>query len=370
MIVLAVALALLAAACYAVGAALQHQQAAATRPGRGADPRLLWRLVRRPRWVLGVLANTAGTGLHAVALSMAPLALVQPIGVLTIAFAVPVNAALRRRRPGRGEVVGAVVTATGLALLAVATRASEEVPVLGLADLLPVLGVLVVVLGAALLAARRLTGAARTIVLAIGAGTGFGVTSALVRPVIHLIGNAVHAGTAGLVTAAVATTVTGCAAAVTALLLEQTAFQSGQLGLAVAVVTVADPVSALTTGGLLLGQPVELRPLAAVVAGLAVLTGVVLLSRHRPTAITTAVRITTDPAATDLATTARAGSGGGEVSGVTALRDRSPRSRATTGSPGLHRRPRRTPVPPRPRPAAGTPASGPRCEPPRRAAAG
>jgi hypothetical protein len=348
MIVLAVALALLAAACYAAGAALQHQQANATRPSTaGADPRLLWRLVRRPLWVLGVLANTGGTALHAVALSMAPLALVQPIGVLTIAFAVPVNAALRRRRPGRGEVVGAIVTATGLALLSVATRASEEVPVLRLADLLPVLGVLVVALGGAVLAARRLTGPARTIVLALGAGTGFGVTAGLVRPVIHLIGAAADAGTAGLVAAAIATTATGCAAAVTALLLEQTAFQSGQLGLAVAVVTVADPVSALTTGGLLLGQPVELRPLAAAVAGLAVLTGVVLLSRHRPA----------EPV-------------GREVSAVVDLRTRSPRSRATTGSPGLHRRPRRTPAPPRPRPDGATPASGPRCGPPPRAAAG
>jgi drug/metabolite transporter (DMT)-like permease len=284
MTLVAVALALFAAACYAVGSALQHQQASGTRPGRGPDPRLLWRLARRPRWVLGVLANTAGTAVHAAALSLAPLALVQPLGVLTIAFAVPVNALLRRRRPGRVELVGAVVTAAGLALLTVATHASPAVATLGPGGVLPVLGLLAAVLGAAVLAVRRLTGPPRTIVLAVSAGMAFGITSSLVRPLIHLIGTASSAGQVvgfGAVGAIVAVALTFCAAAVTGLLLEQTAFQTGQLGVAVAVVTVADPVAALSTGALLLGQPVELRPLPAAVAAAAVLTGVVLLSRHR-----------------------------------------------------------------------------------------
>jgi hypothetical protein len=41
-------------------------------------------MVRAPRWVGGVGHAAAGVGLHAGALSLAPLVVVQPIGVLAI----------------------------------------------------------------------------------------------------------------------------------------------------------------------------------------------------------------------------------------------------------------------------------------------
>lgn len=286
MTVLAVVMALLAAACYAVGAALQHQQAAATRAGRGMDPSLLWRLARRPRWLAGVLTNGGGTAFHAVALSLAPLALVQPLGVLTIVFAVPVNALLHRRRPGRAELAGATATAAGLALLAVAAHPATAVPSLHAIAVLPVLGVLAAVLGVAALAVRGLSGPARAIVLAAGGGIGFGVTSSLIRPALHLI------GTTGPVRAVAALALSAGAAALTGLLLEQTAFQNGHLGLAVAVVTVADPVAALGTGALLLGQPAGLHLLPTAAATAAILTGVALLSRHHATTWAPAARNT------------------------------------------------------------------------------
>lgn len=274
---LAIVLALLGAACYAVGAALQHQQAAATTPTGRLRPGLLLELARRPRWLAGVLSNGTGAALHVVALSLAPLALVQPIGVMTIAFAVPAGALLRRRRPRGGELLGAGVVTVGLALLMTTIRAPHSAPVLSLLDVAPIAGVLAASLGVAALVVARMTGPARTIVLATGAGIAFGITSALVRPLSHAIA---AGGIAAVVTWLTLVTI---AVAAGGLLMEQSAYQTGRLGLAVAVVTVVDPVAAVVGGAALLHQPAHLASrTVAVVAGLLVIVGVVVLSRRFP----------------------------------------------------------------------------------------
>lgn len=276
--VLAIVLALIGASCYAAGAALQHQQAAAaTTPTGRLRPRLLLELARRPRWLAGIVANSAGATMHVAALSLAPLALVQPIGVMTIAFAVPAGALLHRRRPRGGELVGAGVVTAGLALLMTTIRAPHGAPVLTFLDVAPIAGVLAVSLGVATLVARRMTGPARTIVLAVGAGTSFGITSALVRPLAHAIATGGVAATATWLTVATAAVAAG------GLLMEQSAYQTGRLGLAVAVVTVADPVAAVVGGATLLHQPAHLASrTVAMVAGLLVVTGVAVLSRRFP----------------------------------------------------------------------------------------
>ncbi|HEX6447320.1 MAG TPA: DMT family transporter [Streptosporangiales bacterium] len=274
---LAIVLALIGAACYAAGAALQHQQASATTPTGRLRPRLLLELARRPRWLAGVLANGTGCALHVAALSLAPLALVQPIGVMTIALAVPAGALLRRRRPRGGELVGAGVVTSGLALLMTTIRAPHGAPVLSLLDVAPIAGVLAALLAVAALVVRRMTGPARTIVLAVGAGISFGITSALVRPLTHAV------ATGGIASIASWLTLATVAVAAGGLLMEQSAYQTGRLGLAVAVVTVVDPIAAVIGGATLLHQPAHLasRPVA-VAAGLLVVAGVALLSRRFP----------------------------------------------------------------------------------------
>ncbi|MFO7253198.1 MAG: hypothetical protein DIU60_020860, partial [Actinomycetes bacterium] len=95
---LGVSIALLGALGYALGAALQQYEAV-------ADGATL-KLVRRPRWWIGGAIGFAGAALHAVALSFAPLIVVQPVSVTTLVFAVPVAAWLYGRRPHRLEIVG------------------------------------------------------------------------------------------------------------------------------------------------------------------------------------------------------------------------------------------------------------------------
>src|SRR5689334_18106915 len=76
MTMLAVTLAVFGAVCFALAARLQHDAVAAT----GARASVL----RQPRWLAGLALLIAGAGVHAVALGMAPLTVVQPIGVVAI----------------------------------------------------------------------------------------------------------------------------------------------------------------------------------------------------------------------------------------------------------------------------------------------
>lgn len=92
----AIAAALASAVCFALAAALQHREALGTDAAGVADIRLLWRLCRRPLWLAGVAADLASMALHVFALSMASLALVQPLGVTGIVFAIPLAALVRR----------------------------------------------------------------------------------------------------------------------------------------------------------------------------------------------------------------------------------------------------------------------------------
>lgn len=76
MTALAVLAALTAALCIAVSMSLQHSSAAraANTPRSG---RLLLRLAGRPVWLLGLLIGLVGFGLHAVALAVGAVSLVQ-----------------------------------------------------------------------------------------------------------------------------------------------------------------------------------------------------------------------------------------------------------------------------------------------------
>ena len=118
--------ALLVAACSAAGFAmstsLQHLAAGQTPATTQGTHQLLAHLVQRPWWVLGQLIAVASFGLHALALQIGSLMVVQPVIVSGVVLAVPVRAALARRLPSRSELATVTLTATGLAVFLVAAR--------------------------------------------------------------------------------------------------------------------------------------------------------------------------------------------------------------------------------------------------------
>ncbi|MFI2708476.1 hypothetical protein ACH5WX_13130, partial [Nocardioides sp. CER28] len=107
------------AAGFAVSSSLQHH-ANADLPDDVGTAAAVRALLRRRRWVVGQGLALAAFLLHAVALRLGVLVLVQPVVVSGIVVAVPIRAALGRRLPGRGEVGTVAVTATGLAIFLIA----------------------------------------------------------------------------------------------------------------------------------------------------------------------------------------------------------------------------------------------------------
>ena len=112
---LAVVLSLVSAVAYAAGAIMQEHVAAST----SARP---YAPLHHAAWWVAVALNGLGAVLHVVALAYGPLSLVQPLGALTIVFALPMAALFVRRRAGAAAWRGAIMATAGLARAAGADR--------------------------------------------------------------------------------------------------------------------------------------------------------------------------------------------------------------------------------------------------------
>src|SRR5215472_4469849 len=98
--------ALAAAVMFAFAAVMQQESTLTVTTDKSLSPGLLLDLLRRPKWLLGGFSMLSGFGLQAVALAFGPVALVQPIVVLELAFAIPFGILRRHRRAGRREWIG------------------------------------------------------------------------------------------------------------------------------------------------------------------------------------------------------------------------------------------------------------------------
>jgi hypothetical protein len=126
-VILAVVLALACAATFAVSTSVQHHAAEGAPKSASGLLKLLAYLVHRPLWLVGQLLATCAFVLHALALHAGALALVQPLVVSGIVWAVPARAAMSHRLPSFGEIRAVVLTAAGLALFLVASSPSHGV---------------------------------------------------------------------------------------------------------------------------------------------------------------------------------------------------------------------------------------------------
>ena len=251
-----VALALAASAIFALGTVLQHRAAAAT-PDAQAGAGLLLRLARRPLWLAGMAADAVGFVCHAAALGAGRLVIVQPLLATSLVFALPLSAALERRRVTARELRAALVVTAGLAaflLLADPSGGREDAP---LARWLAAFAVAGVVSGAASLLARGATPQRRAVLLGSAAGVLFGLSAALTKVTVERLDEGIlHVVADWHLWALIVVGYAGTAFA-------QSSLQTGALGPAVATQTVFDPLASLLLGTLVLGEHVHDSPLGA-----------------------------------------------------------------------------------------------------------
>jgi drug/metabolite transporter (DMT)-like permease len=159
-----------ASACYEVSYALQALEARRVQLYRTVQVSLLTRLARRRLWLGAIALAIAGWPLQLLALSLAPLTLVQPILALGAVLLLVLAARILHERIGTRELAGCagiVLGVTGIAWAAPARTSSHAGP-LALALALGGLGAFVAAPYVAAAGGRAL--AALWLVVAAGAG--------------------------------------------------------------------------------------------------------------------------------------------------------------------------------------------------------
>jgi drug/metabolite transporter (DMT)-like permease len=175
-------IAVASAAAAATSSVLQHRSAGKT--PHAARHRQISHLLTRPAWLAGLVAGGAGLVLHAVALSGGGLALVQPLLISGILFALPLSALLERRRPPIVEWLWAALLVAGVATFLLAAHPTSGWVTVD-ADVLAwtSVGCAGIVCITALVGLRWLR-RRRALVLGIAAGIGYGMTAALLKQTI------------------------------------------------------------------------------------------------------------------------------------------------------------------------------------------
>ncbi|WP_055525909.1 DMT family transporter [Streptomyces graminilatus] len=268
---LSIVLSLVSAVAYAGGAIVQERVAES---GHGPS----YAPMRRPVWWAAVALNCFGGVLHVVALAFGPLSVVQPMGALTIVFALPMAALFVRRRAGAAAWRGAIMATLGLAGLLSLVGASEARS-LGTTErvlLAVVTGSAVVALMVAGRAAHRHP-AVRSTLLAIASGIAFGMSSVFTKVVAV---DWSDGPTAGDVPSLALIGVLG----MSGLLLSQAAYRGGGLTAPLATLTVVNPVVAAAVGITMFGETFRYGTTGTILAlscGVVAAGGLILLTTER-----------------------------------------------------------------------------------------
>jgi drug/metabolite transporter (DMT)-like permease len=271
-VLLAIGLGFTAAFLYALAASLQQHEAHEANPA--LDPRrpqddesgiplsrralllaLAQRLPRSRLWRLGWAINLAGFLAQGAALYAGSVALVQPLLVTQLLFALPLTTWWVRRWPSRRDWLSGGAICAGVALFLVAHGGSA---LRGAADRDRIIlaGVCAAVVVAALvrLAASRAP-AVQAVLVSIGAGLCFAMNAPLMKLTAE---DLVDRGVA-----ATAVDWPGYALAVPSFLgvvLVQWAFATGSLPTAVAIITITNPLASYLIGILAFDVVLETSP--------------------------------------------------------------------------------------------------------------
>ncbi|MEU7416464.1 DMT family transporter [Streptomyces antibioticus] len=269
---LSVVLSLVSAVAYAAGAIVQERVAVSSPDAEQYAP------LRRASWWAAVALNGLGGLLHVVALAYGPLSLVQPLGALTIVFALPMAALFVGRKAGATAWRGAIMATVGLAGLLSLVGASDAQSL----STPQRITVAVVTAGAvvALMAAGRAAHrhpAVRSVLLATASGIAFGMSSVFTKTVaVDWTGGVSAADVPSLAVIGVLATA--------GILLSQASYRGAGLAAPLATLTVVNPVVAAAVGITMFGETFRYGSTGTLLAlgcGVVAAGGLILLTTER-----------------------------------------------------------------------------------------
>jgi drug/metabolite transporter (DMT)-like permease len=264
--VLTYALAVLAACANGLSSVLQRKANKQVPQRQNLSPRLVWSLLREPVWLGGIVALTAGFLLQASALGTGQLSLVEPVLVLELPVALVLSSRVFRHRLGLSEWVPAAGMTAGLGglLYLLAPSSGKQLQVhwyLWVAGI----GVNLVLVGCLTAWARsrptdqasenssgHQRGSTRSALLAIAAGSTFGLTAALMKAMtITFAGGFGELVTSWQIYAMVAAGALG-------MFLTQSALNAGRLIAVQPGLTLSDPLISVLWGVTIFNERVRL----------------------------------------------------------------------------------------------------------------
>lgn len=241
---------------------------------------LIFDLLHRPMWLIAISLNLLGVAFQIVALHFGALALVQPILVCDLIFAVVIASALRHRRPGWVILTGVFCCAGGLAWFLAVARPHGGTATVSLTSVIP-LGVgLAAVLVVCLAVARAGPRPLRPLMLALGCGICYGVMAFLFK--------LLSAGSAGGFTGLLRQWPLWAVVVVGPLgfLLNESALQAGILIAPVlSVITAADPLVSIGIAHQWLHESIADGPLNVTMEATSLalmIAGIVVLAHRAP----------------------------------------------------------------------------------------
>jgi drug/metabolite transporter (DMT)-like permease len=250
----AIALALAASICTATSSVCQRLGAKSTSPTKGLDVWLLFRLARRPIWLLGIASMILGFVFQLSALHYGALALVQPILSLELLFVFGYMAVLGSRTVKRRDWLAAAAMSAGLGLFLFAASPSggrSHAPAsMWLLAGFVTLAVVLVALALAFGLGRRPSASPshRAAILGAATGVAWGFVAAVIKEFSSHLGN----GPAGIFTNWSVYVLIGAGAA--SLLLASHALAAGPLAASQPGFTILDPLAASLLGMFLFGE--------------------------------------------------------------------------------------------------------------------
>src|SRR3954468_16371268 len=288
----AVALAFSAATLFALTTNL-HRGAASAVPMEEVGPvRLLLRLLRTPRWLLGSLCALVALGLHTVALSFGTVIVVQAVLSTGLVLALALEALRERRRPSAREVCAWVLVVAGIvAVLSLARpHGGRHIGTIALVMTL-VLARLVAALGL-LVGRTRLARPAVAVVMGAAAGTCFALDAVFLKGLAGSVGHPVALPALLDLGGFIVASVLGN-------LVVQRAYQQAPLRHVLPAVTAADPLAAAVIGVVILHEhlPPGSLPVVGLLAGLAAMVIGIVAATARVPADAPGPRPAAEPAA-------------------------------------------------------------------------
>ena len=263
-----------AACCCTAAASVCQRMGAKNSQTAGFDIRLMFRLARRPIWLLGIAAMIGGFILQLTALRFGALALVQPILAAELVFVFGYLALAGSGRVKRRDWLAAAAMSAGISVfLRVASPSGGRLHAPGSAWLIAGLataGVVLLALTVAFGLGHRpgASGTRRAAVLGAATGISWGFMAAVIKELSshldHGIGAVFSSWSLYLLVAAGAAT----------MLLASHALAAGPLVASQPGFTILDPLSASLLGVFLFGE--HIRTGAADLAGEALALGVVI----------------------------------------------------------------------------------------------